>query len=85
MTAKPSNMSPRGIAIAKIAAVTRDQQKREQREQAMFEKSKDQVTELFWHFVTEIAPPGSDPIAGVEQAAATLALATVMNLEEDIE
>ena len=70
MTAKPSNMPPRGIAIAKIAAV--------EEEQDLFweeyGQSVDDVTELYKHYERELT---SNP-----QAAATLVLATVMNLEE---
>ena len=70
MTAKPSNMPPRGIAIAKIAAVEDDMDLFwEEYGQAV-----DDVTELYKHFERECT---SNP-----HAAATLTLATIMNLED---
>ena len=70
MTAKPSNMPPRGIAMAKIAAV--------EEEQNLFweeyGQSVDDVETLYKHFERECT---SNP-----QAAATLTLAAIMNLEE---
>ena len=70
MTAKPSNMPPRGIAIAKIAAVEEDMDLFwEEYGQAV-----DDVTELYKHFERELT---SNP-----HAAATLTLATIMNLED---
>ena len=70
MTAKPSNMPPRGIAIAKIAAVEEDMDLFwEEYGQAV-----DDVTELYKHYERELT---SNP-----HAAATLTLATIMNLED---
>ena len=71
MTAKkPTDMPPRGIAISKIAAV--------EEEQDLFweeyGQSVDDVETLYKHFERECT---SNP-----QAAATLTLATIMNLEE---
>ena len=74
MTIKPSNMPQRGVGITRITAVSRDHEKRLEREQAMFDTSVEQVTNLFDHFIEEVTDS--------QQAAATLALATVMNLEE---
>ena len=75
MTIKPSNMPQRGVGITRITAVSRDHEKRLEREQAMFDTSVEQVTNLFDHFIEEVTDS--------QQAAATLALATVMNLEEE--
>ena len=52
----------------------RDHEKRLEREQAMFDTSVEQVTNLFGHFIEEVTDS--------QEAAATLALAAVMNLEE---
>ena len=73
MTIKPSDVA-RGAGISSIAAVTRDHEKRLERERVMFETSKNQVEELFDHYLAEVTDS--------HEAAATLALATVMNLEE---
>ena len=70
MTAKPSSMPPRGIAIAKIAAV-------EEEQDLFWEEyghSVDDVETLYKHFEREIT---SNP-----HAAATLTLATIMNMED---
>lgn len=75
MTIKPSDM--RGAGISSIAAVTRDHEKRLEREQQMFDSSVEQVTNLFDHFIEEVTDS--------HEAAATLALATVMNLEEEVD
>lgn len=70
MTAKPSHMPQRGTAMAKLAAV----------EDAMdlfweeYGQSVDDVTELYKHYERELT---SNP-----HAAATLTLATIMNLED---
>lgn len=76
MTVKPSDM-PRGMGITRITAVSRDHEKRVEREQAMFDNSVEQVTNLFDHFIEEVTDS--------QEAAATLALATVMNLEEEVD
>ena len=73
MTVKPSDM--RGAGITRITAVSRDHEKRLEREQVMFDTSVEQVTNLFDHFIEEVTDS--------QEAAATLALATVMNLEEE--
>ena len=52
----------------------RDHEKRLEREQAMFDTSVEQVKNLFDHFIEEVTDS--------QEAAATLALAAVMNLEE---
>ena len=52
----------------------RDHEKRLEREQAMFDTSVEQVANLFDHFIEEVTDS--------QEAAATLALAAVMNLEE---
>ena len=52
----------------------RDHEKRLEREQAIFDTSVEQVTNLFDHFIEEVTDS--------QEAAATLALAAVMNLEE---
>ena len=71
MTAKkPTDMPPRGIEIAKLAAVEDDMDLFWEE----YGQSVDDVTELYKHYEREIT---SNP-----QAAATLVLATVMNLEE---
>ena len=70
MTAKPSNMPPRGIAIAKLAAVEDDMELFWEE----YGQSVDDVETLYKHFERECT---SNP-----QAAATLTLATIMNLEE---
>ena len=49
-------------------------EERAEREQAMFDTSVEQVTNLFDHFIEEVTDS--------QEAAATLALAAVMNLEE---
>lgn len=72
MTAKPSNMPPRGIAIAKIAAVEDDMDLFWDE----YGQAVDDVTELYKHFERELT---SNP-----HAAATLTLATIMNMEEKI-
>lgn len=77
MTIKPSNMPQRGAGITSLAAVNRDHEKRLEREQAMFDNSVEQVTNLFDHFIEEVTDS--------QEAAATLALATVMNLEEEVD
>lgn len=77
MTIKPSNMPQRGVGITRITAVSRDHEKRLEREQAMFDNSVEQVTNLFDHFIEEVTDS--------QEAAATLALATVMNLEEEVD
>lgn len=69
MTAKPSNMPPRGIAIAKLAAVEDDMDLFWEE----YGQSVDDVTELYKHYERELT---SNP-----HAAATLTLATIMNLE----
>ena len=76
MTPKPTDM-PRGAGITRITAVSRDHEKRLEREQAMFDTSVEQVTNLFDHFIEEVTDS--------QEAAATLALATVMNLEEEVD
>lgn len=75
MTIKPSDMPQRGVGITRITAVSRDHEKRLEREQAMFDTSVEQVTNLFDHFIEEVTDS--------QEAAATLSLATVMNLEEE--
>ena len=77
MTMKPSHMPPRGTGIARIGAVSSDHEKRVEREQAMFDTSVEQVTNLFDHFIEEVTDS--------QEVAATLALATVMNLEEEVD
>ena len=52
----------------------RDHEKRLEREQAMFDTSVEQVANLFDYFIEEVTDS--------QEAAATLALAAVMNLEE---
>ena len=52
----------------------RDHEKRLEREQAMFDTSVEQVANLFGYFIEEVTDS--------QEAAATLALAAVMNLEE---
>ena len=52
----------------------RDHEERLEREQAMFDTSVEQVANLFDHFIEEVTDS--------QEAAATLALAAVMNLEE---
>ena len=70
MTAKPSHMPQRGTAMAKLAAVEDDMDLFwEEYGQAV-----DDVTELYKHYERELT---SNP-----HAAATLTLATIMNLEE---
>ena len=69
MTAKPSNMPPRGVAIAKLAAVEDDMDLFWEE----YGQSVDDVTELYKHYERELT---SNP-----HAAATLTLATIMNLE----
>ena len=70
MTAKPSNMPQRGTAMAKLAAVEDDMDLFwEEYGQAV-----DDVTELYKHYERELT---SNP-----HAAATLTLATIMNLED---
>ena len=70
MTAKPSHMPQRGTAMAKLAAVEDDMDLFwEEYGQAV-----DDVETLYKHFEREIT---SNP-----HAAATLALATIMNLED---
>ena len=49
-------------------------EERAEREQAMFDTFVEQVTNLFDHFIEEVTDS--------QEAAATLALAAVMNLEE---
>jgi len=70
MTAKPSNMPPRGQGIAKLEAVEDDMDLFWQE----YGRSVDDVTELYKHFERELT---SNP-----HAAATLTLATIMNMEE---
>ena len=70
MTAKPSNMPPRGIAIAKLAAVEDDMDLFWEE----YGQSVDDVETLYKHFEREIT---SNP-----HAAATLTLATIMNMED---
>ena len=72
MTAKPSNMPPRGIAIAKLAAVEDDMDLFWEE----YGQSVDDVETLYKHFERECT---SNP-----HAAATLTLATIMNMEEVI-
>ena len=70
MTAKPSNMPPRGQGITALQAVHEEQDLFwEEYGQAV-----DDVTDLYKHYEWELT---SNP-----HAAATLVLATVMNLEE---
>lgn len=72
MTAKPSHMPQRGTAMAKLAAVEDDMDLFwEEYGQAV-----DDVETLYKHFEREIT---SNP-----HAAATLTLATIMNMEEVI-
>ena len=52
----------------------RDHEKRLEREQAMFDTSVEQVANLFDYSIKEVTDS--------QEAAATLALAAVMNLEE---
>ena len=70
MTAKPSHMPPRGQGIAKLEAVEDDMDLFWQE----YGQSVDDVTELYKHYERELT---SNP-----HAAATLTLATIMNLEE---
>ena len=70
MTAKPSNMPQRGTAMAKLAAVEDDMDLFWQE----YGQSVDDVETLYKHFERELT---SNP-----HAAATLTLATIMNLEE---
>ena len=72
MTAKPSNMPQRGTAMVKLAAVEDDMDLFWEE----YGQSVDDVTELYKHYERELT---SNP-----QAAATLTLATIMNLEEVI-
>lgn len=73
MTAKPSNMPPRGQGITALQAVHEEQDLFWEE----YGQSVDDVERLHHHFQRN---PTIDA-----RTAATLVLATIMNLEEDIE